>query len=120
MKVPLQFTHIGSSYPLFPSKIVKNENISKKDLLSKKMEMRFVILAHPEYTEACLMIAKRFVRSDLQNDHCAPVARDKSHPAFKFLQWSLMSSYGVHKLYSVYASDVILRQSYFTALLSFP
>ena len=42
-----------------------------------KMEMRFVVLALPEYPEVCLMIAKLFVHSDLRNDHCASNARLK-------------------------------------------
>ena len=66
----------------FPSKIVKNGNISKKDLLTKKMEMRFVILALPEYPEVCLMIAKLFVHSDLRNDHCVSFSEYK-HEAIK-------------------------------------
>ena len=53
---------------------LKNGNISKKDLLTRKMEMRFVILALPEYPEACLMIVKFFVCFDLRNYHCAPPA----------------------------------------------
>ena len=41
--------------------------------MTKKLEMRFVILALHGYPGVCMMIAKLFMRSDLQNDHCATV-----------------------------------------------
>ena len=62
MRVPLKSRRISSSYPLFS---LKNINISRKDLLTKEMEMRFVILALPGYPRVGLMISKLFVYFDL-------------------------------------------------------
>ena len=52
----------------------------KKDLLTKEIEMRFVIIAFPGYPGVCLMIARVFVRIDLQNDDC--VSPRMSDPRF--------------------------------------
>ena len=47
---------------------LKMEISKKKDLLTKEIEMRFVIIAFPGYPGVCLMIARVFVHIDLQND----------------------------------------------------